>query len=111
MDKYYLGKATIDGERRGTAHTLANFRGTLEDAAKIIQATTPGLEDLELTENGDSERGMLVVPRPPATDKDFAKAMMSPPRTVKVGPPAPGTPAAPFDPAKGGIPKEVEARK
>jgi hypothetical protein len=107
MDKYYIGKATIDGERRETAHTLSNFRGTPEEAVEVIAATNPGLEDLEITENGDSERGMVALPKPPATDKDFAKAMMSPPRTVRVGPTKPNAPSGPFDPAAGGIKREA----
>lgn len=107
MDKYYLGKCTINGEPRTTAHTIANFNGTLEQAAEIIAGANPGLEDLEVTENGDTVRGMIELPKPPVTDRDFAAAMMRPPRTVKVGPPKHGLPNAPFNVVAGGVPKEV----
>jgi hypothetical protein len=109
VDKYYIGKGAIDGRPVKTAHTLSNFRGELEDAARVIAAINPGIEGLEVTENGDSERGHVVIPGPPTVEADFTEAMMSPPRTVKVKPldgsvaPLSGKS---FNPRAAGIPKE-----
>ena len=87
MDKYYLVKGTIDGHSVKIAHILHNFRGSPEEAALIFAKTNPGVEDAELTENGDSSTGQLEPFGQPNTTLDFAPAMMAPPRTVKVKPP------------------------
>lgn len=104
MDKYFIGTGTIDGRKRRTGHILANFRGDVETAAGIIARVNPGIEDLEVTENGDSETGM-IEPMPGAdAAEDFAPAMMKPPRTVKAQP-SKVTPAGPaFKPATGKLP-------
>jgi hypothetical protein len=109
VDKYYIGTGTINGRKVRTGHTLVNFNGTLEEAAKHVARANPGIEDFELTENGDSTIGMLAAPPEPSRDEDFAQAMMSPPRTVKVRPTtvSPANPLGkPFDP-KVGIPREA----
>lgn len=110
MNKYYIAHGTIDGEQRRIEYQLVNFRGTLEQAAEIFARTNPGVEDAELKENGDSERGHIEAPRPPDVSRDFAKAMMKPPRTVKVAKPrgiiSADAQGRPFDP-KAGVPVEV----
>jgi hypothetical protein len=106
MDKYYFATGTIDGRKVRTAQILHNFRGNLEEAGRVIALNNPGLEDMELTENGDSDTKMLEPFGPPATDLDFAPAMMAPPRTIKVKPPAGDSPRGGVDP-RVGIPKQV----